>query len=171
MLPELFQTQFIPPYNLWVSFLLLIEQPRSTSFSRILTLLDPGACTWLSSLLILWTKTEWRPVPWLFLQLLNHGIFQTVSLHWRPLMRAFCFFFQDWKMKLRTGRVWAGKSKLPQWVLRHSVSTPFPLPFVQQPLFLCKVQLLSSRYYLRWMQKDGADPGKLHYGFHHSDTP
>lgn len=64
----------------------------------------------------------------------NHLIMlssETVSLHWRPLMRTF-LFFQERKMKLRTGKEWAGNCKLPQWVLKLSFQAT---SICQQPLF------------------------------------
>lgn len=67
----------------------------------------------------------------------NHLIMlssKTVSLHCRPLMRTF-LFFQEGKMKLRTGKERAGNCKLPQWVLKLSFQA---ISICQQPLLFCK---------------------------------
>lgn len=74
--------------------MLLIEWPHSIAFSRILMLLanvqvaEEHAQVPCSG----YGQTEWRPVPWLFLQSLNHVIFQNAQTSLKASSETILFF-------------------------------------------------------------------------------
>lgn len=130
------------------------------------------ACTGLEEFLAqLMDKDRRRAVPWLFPQSLCHGIFQNRQPSLKAFSESILLFLPGLEDEAQNRqRVSRQKQATPtgfETLGFHSISTSI----CPTATFSLQGQLLSSRYNLCWMQKDGADTGKLHSGFHQTHAP
>lgn len=147
-----------PPYHLWVSCLLLIEQPHS-----YLPFKDPDATcgcpggqragTGLEEFLAqLMDKDRMETsMPWLFLQSLNRGIFQNGQPSLKALSESILVFLPGLEDEVQNRQsVSRQKQATPvgfETLSFHSISSPI-CPTATSSL---RAQLLSSRYNPCWI--------------------